>query len=137
MDSIRISLNSAQPDDYAAYYQPRNYGFADALESAKIARRFNRWASTNYFVFPGLTDHPAEITALERLIEQTRINMIQARNMNIDPEWYGEMLRLAERGGGQIGIPAWVTHTRRRFPWVKFGYFNPPREEMKPAHFAA
>ena len=137
LDSIRISLNSAQTDDYAAYYRPRDYGFADVLESAKIARRFNRWASINYFVFPGLTDHPAEIAALERLIEQTRINMIQTRNMNIDPEWYGEMLRLAERGGGQIGIPAWVAYMRRRFPWVKFGYFNPPREEMKPAHFAA
>lgn len=135
LDSMRVSLNSAQPELYTAYYQPRNYAFKDVVDSLSIARRFERWSSLNYFVFPGLTDHPQEVTALESLIRKVGVNMIQARNMNMDPEWY-----IATVGVGNLepegqGIQAWITHIQQRFPWIKFGYFNPPKEAMKPEYF--
>lgn len=130
LDSMRVSLNSAQPSVYTAYYQPRSYTFDDVLESLRIARKFDRWTSLNYFVFPGLTDHPAEMAALERILSAAQVNMIQARNMNIDPEWYSDVMGFASLSPEQIGIPAWVRHFRKRFPALKFGYFNPPREDM-------
>lgn len=135
LDSMRVSLNSAQPDFYTAYYRPRTYTFQDVLESLKIVRRYQRWSSLNYFVFPGLTDQPSEVSALEQVIEQTDINMIQARNLNMDPEWYIDLLKLQHFSLDNMGIRSWLGHLHARCPWIKVGYFNPPREEMKPEHF--
>lgn len=136
LDSIRVSMNSAQKVFYEAYYRPRTYTFAAVSESLKIARKYNRWSSINYFVFPGFTDHPAEIVALRKLIDKSKINMIQARNLNIDPHWYIESLGLNKLRNKPIGIGSWIRRIRKDFPWIKFGYFNPPREEMKKKHFA-
>lgn len=135
LDSIRVSLNSAQPAWYAAYYRPRNYGFDNVIESLRVARAFKRWSSLNYFVFPGLTDQPAEIAALERLIDDTSVNMIQARNLNMDPEWYLATLGAETLEPEGRGILAWMAHIQQRFPWIRFGYFNPPRDDMTSEHF--
>ena len=135
LDSMRVSLNSAQPDLYTAYYVPRNYGFDDVVESLRVARRLKRWSSLNYFVFPGLTDHPNEIEALERLIDESSVNMIQARNLNMDPEWYLSTIGADTLKPEGQGIRSWIAHIQERFPWIKFGYFNPPLEEMTPEHF--
>jgi len=131
LDSIRVSLNAAQPEWYAAYYRPQHYTFADVVESLRIARRFGRWASLNYFVFPGVTDQPVEIAALEALIAEVQVNMIQARNLNIDPEWYPQILNLRHAAADAIGIRAWLGRLQQRFPQLKFGYFNPPREVLE------
>ncbi|MBN1984592.1 MAG: radical SAM protein [Chitinivibrionales bacterium] len=136
LDSIRVSMNSAQAELYRAYFRPKRYGFDDVVESLKIARHFNKWSSINYFVFPGLTDDPAEIAALEHLIGTTRLNMIQARNLNIDPQVYRRSLQLDIRNKEDgIGIKKWVARIRKEFPWIKFGYFNPPLVEMKKKHY--
>jgi molybdenum cofactor biosynthesis enzyme MoaA len=135
LDSIRVSLNSAQRSLYTTYYNPRNYTFDDVLESMRIVRKFDCWISINYLVFPGLTDHPEEVAALETIVEETGINMIQARNMNIDPDWYIDILSLYDLSADAMGVRAWIAHIRQRFPWIKFGYFNPPREEMKHEHY--
>jgi pyruvate-formate lyase-activating enzyme len=125
LDSIRVSLNSAQKNLYETYYHPKNYGFEDILESLRIVRSFNRWASMNYFVFPGLTDHPEEIAALERIISNININMIQTRNMNIDPEWYINTLGLQRLSSDFTGIDSWIAYIKKKFPEIIFGYFNP------------
>jgi molybdenum cofactor biosynthesis enzyme MoaA len=125
LDSIRVSLNSAQKNLYERYYHPKNYLFEEILESLRIVRRFNRWSSLNYFIFPGLTDHPEEIAALEKIIIETRINMIQMRNMNIDPEWYINALGLQQLSKDFIGMDSWITNIRKKFPGVVLGYFNP------------
>ncbi len=125
LDSIRVSLNSAQESLYETYYRPKNYTFKDILETLRIVRRYNRWISLNYFIFPGLTDHPAEIASLETIIADFKINMIQARNMNIDPEWYIKKLGLRQLSPDFIGVRAWIAYIKQRFPRIIFGYFNP------------
>ncbi len=145
LDSIRVSLNSAREPCYRRYYLPRGYTFADVVESLRIAADHGRWTSINYLVFPGFTDQPEEIEALEQLIGSVKLNMIQTRNLNIDPDWYIEELGLrdgsapgavpssqlpAPSSAPGIGIRAWVDRIRSRFPGLKLGYFNPPREEM-------
>nr|NIV12377.1 radical SAM protein [Fodinibius sp.] len=130
LDSIRASINSAQKVYYDPYYSPRHYTFDDVTESLKIMRKHNRWASINYLTFPGLTDHPQEIAALEKLISETKINMIQTRNLNIDPDWYLETLGLRDLHQEQIGMRNWLSHIQNDFPWIKLGYFNPPKEKM-------
>jgi molybdenum cofactor biosynthesis enzyme MoaA len=130
LDSIRVSLNSAQKQFYDLYHQPKNYTFEDIIESLKICRRFNRWSSLNYFVFPGFTDHSSEIAALEKLLQDVKINMIQARNLNMDPEWYMDVLNLHDLSGEFIGIRNWIHHIQNKFPSIRFGYFNPAQNVL-------
>jgi pyruvate-formate lyase-activating enzyme len=127
LNSMRVSLNSAQERFYSAYYRPRGYRFADAVESIKIAKKYGVWVSLNYLVFPGFTDTASEMTALERLLRTTGVDMIQTRNLNIDPLWYAEVIGPSSRNSKPIGMIQWVCHLRDRFPTVRLGYFNPSR----------
>jgi hypothetical protein len=112
---------------YEAYYLPNNYEWEDIRESARIVRQYGGWASINYFTFPGMTDHPEEVKALEDFIRYTDITMIQWRNFNIDPDWYLGKLNISELSQG-IGVRETMDHIRKLFPHLAFGYFNPPAE---------
>jgi pyruvate-formate lyase-activating enzyme len=129
LNSIRVSLNSAQPDLYTKYYRPNNYEFKDIVESLKMVRKYNGWASINYFVFPGMTDSISEFDALCDLIRTTDLSMIQWRSFNIDPDWYLGRMGIGDTGEC-MGIKQMMELIHDEFPNVKFGYFNPPIERM-------
>jgi sulfatase maturation enzyme AslB (radical SAM superfamily) len=129
LNSIRVSTNSARKHIYEAYYRPNNYTFEDIVESLKVVRRFNGWSSINYFVFPGMTDSVDEYEALRQLIIDTKLNMIQWRNFNIDPDWYLGKIGVTETGEC-MGIKQMMELIREEFPDLKFGYFNPPMERI-------
>jgi MoaA/NifB/PqqE/SkfB family radical SAM enzyme len=124
LDSIRVSLNSPRPDVYAAYYQPRGYAFADVAESLRVAVGCGAHASLNLLCFPGLTDTEPELDALSALIADTGLHMIQLRNLNIDPDLYRESLAAerVQKGRGMRWLRAALA---KRFPRLRFGYFNP------------
>ncbi|MFH0922408.1 MAG: radical SAM protein [Fibrobacterota bacterium] len=143
LDSIRISLNSARPTLYAAYYRCRGYSLDDVLESFHIARKAGVWISVNYLTFPGVTDDPAECRAFCRLLKKTTPQMIQWRNLNIDPDWYMDTVDRARPERGRRACPAFSLSSGRRakrqrpmgittlmkqirlqFPKISFGYFN-------------
>lgn len=130
LNSIRVSMNSAQKSIYEAYYRPNNYVFEDLMESLKIVRQYDGWSSINYFVFPGMTDTEEEYQALRELIQSTGLNMIQWRNFNIDPDWYLGKLGITETSE-PMGIRNMMDLLREEFPELKFGYFNPPMERIK------
>lgn len=135
LNSIRVSLNSAQEKYYTPYYRPNNYTFDDIVESLKVVREFNGWSSINYFVFPGMTDTEEEYEALRKLIKETKLNMIQWRNFNIDPDWYLGRLGITDPGPC-MGIKQLQEAIHEEFPDVKFGYFNPPMERIKGDYMA-
>jgi pyruvate-formate lyase-activating enzyme len=124
LDSIRVSLNSPRPDVYAAYYQPRGYAFADVAESLRVAVGCGAHASLNLLCFPGLTDTEPELDTLSALIADTGLHMIQLRNLNIDPDLYRESLPAGrvQKGRGMRWLRAALA---KRFPRLRFGYFNP------------
>ena len=130
LDSIRVSLNSARPNIYNAYYRPNNYTFEDIVESLRVVRSFGGWASINYFVFPGMTDSIEEYEALRELIRTTGLTMIQWRNFNIDPDWYLGKIGVTDTGEC-MGVKQLMDLIHEEFPQVKFGYFNPPMERIK------
>lgn len=130
LNSIRVSTNSAQKSIYTRYYRPNNYQFEDILESLQIVHKYGGWSSINYFVFPGVTDTIEEYEALRKLIKTTKLNMIQWRNFNIDPDWYLGQINLAETGE-MLGIKQLQQLIHEEFPDVKYGYFNPPIERIK------
>lgn len=129
LNSIRVSLNSAQEKYYTPYYRPNNYVFEDIIESLKVVREFGGWTSINYFVFPGMTDSADEYEALRKLIRETGLNMIQWRNFNIDPDWYLGKLGITETGEC-LGVKQLQELIHEEFPDLKFGYFNPPMERI-------
>jgi len=132
LDSIRISINSAQPQLYERYYRPHKYGLEHVAESGRIVSRAGGLVTLNYFIFPGLTDTEAELAALERFVEHTGARLIQMRNLNIDPDMYLDALGFDGKRGG-FGLDTWMQRVRDRFPGLRFGYFNPPKESWPPA----
>lgn len=129
LNSIRVSMNSAQSALYEKYYRPNNYSFEDIVESLKVVKRNNGWTSINYFVFPGITDSREEYEALRKLIRSTGLNMIQWRNFNIDPDWYLGKTGVMETGE-PMGIRNVMDRLKEEFPSLHYGYFNPPMERI-------
>ena len=117
LDSLRISLNSPAKTTYEKYYRPE-YPFDNIKLSALEMKRRNRFVSLNLFVFPGLTDSPAEVAALESFLNATGADMIQWRNLNIDPDYYLEQL------GCSFAPGEGISRLINRLP-LKKGYFNP------------
>lgn len=124
LNSIRVSLNSCRPDLYAAYFRPRGYEFDALVQSLRMVKAHGGFASINYFVLPGFTDQEDEWKALCHFLEKTAIDLIQLRNLNIDPEWYLETLKIT-KGAKAMGMLRWMKRLRERFPALRFGYFNP------------
>ena len=130
LDSIRVSINSAQEWLYSAYYLPNNYAFEDVVESIRVVNRHGGWTSINYFVFPGMTDSAAEYEALRALIRDTGLKMIQWRNFNIDPDWYLQKVGVEETEE-PMGVRTLMRLIKEEFPQIEYGYFNPPIERTR------
>jgi len=128
LDSIRISLNSARPEVYHAYYRPRNYRFEDVAESIGLSRDLGLYTMINYLVFPGVTDQEAEIEALKHLIDRTRVNFIHLKNLCIDPALYLEKMP-GPKGPG-MGMRRMAETLRAEFPNLELGYFNQPVDRI-------
>ncbi len=124
LDSIRVSLNSAQKRYYSKYYRPKNYRFEDVLRSIDIMKEQNRFVSLNYFVLPGFSDSEDEFHALCTLIRNHKPDFVQLRNLNIDPTWYFKSLAFPGNSS-TFGIRKWYNMLKTEFPSLKFGYFNP------------
>jgi pyruvate-formate lyase-activating enzyme len=124
LDSLRISLNSLRPEYYTAYYRPRGYAFADVLASIRAAKTGGARVALNFLIFPGLSDLPDEVRALEDLIAGTGIDLIQLRNLNIDPDYYLKGIKY-HPSQKPLGVGKMVSRLQKAFPQLRFGYFNP------------
>ncbi len=124
LDSLRVSLNSAQEDYYNHYYRPKNYSFTNVTESIDIMKENGRFVSLNYFILPGFTDSIPEYDALCALIRSHHPDFIQLRNLNMDPEWYLNSLAVPQNTKA-LGIRQWRDRLQEEFPKLRFGYFNP------------
>ncbi|EPR44467.1 Radical SAM domain protein [Desulfovibrio sp. X2] len=136
LDSIRVSLNSARPEAYAAYYRPRGYSFEDVRETIREAKAHGLHVSLNFLYFPGFSDSEAEYDALAGLVESTGLDFIQMRNLNLDPELYLATMEqaLGEEAvsGPSMGLANFMKRLKKACPWIGFGYFNPYLEPDRP-----
>ncbi|MCF6289925.1 MAG: radical SAM protein [Desulfobacterales bacterium] len=125
LDSIRVSMNSARPLYHRRYHRPRDFTMAEVRGSIRVMKKHRKFVSLNYFILPGFSDDPEELAALTGLIDELRPDLIQLRNLNMDPDWYIEVMDIKAKSPG-MGIRAWHRELRRCFPNLRFGYFNPP-----------
>lgn len=129
LDSIRVSLNSVRKDCYDAYFRPRGYCFSDVLRSIELALARSKFVSVNYLNCPGFTDTPEEVAAFMEFRERYPVRMIQWRNLNFDPVKYWRTMDAAAEHGAPMGMKQALDRIRHRFPDLRYGYFNPPREK--------
>lgn len=105
LQAVRISLNSFRPSVYAAYYRPIGYGLDDVFASVRLACEAGLRVSLNLLTHPGVTDDREELDAMGEFLRSVRVDMIQTRTLNIDPEWYFETVgRPAQPAGMREAI---------------------------------
>lgn len=122
LDSIRISMNSARPELYRAYYRPTGYGFEDVVRSISLSRELGLYTMVNDLIFPGVSDQMEEVEALVSLVNQTGLNFLHLKNLNIDPQLY---LREMDPGRSKpLGMRRMVELLRKECPELELGYFN-------------
>lgn len=132
LDSIRVSLNSLREPFYNAYYRPRGYQFTDVLESLKRAKDQGLFVMLNYLVFPGITDQQAEIDALVNVIDDGQVDLIQMRNLCLDPVMYCQAMPSGENA---IGMKNMLDQVKQRVPKIQYGYFNRTKDNFFPQGF--
>jgi pyruvate-formate lyase-activating enzyme len=93
-------------------------------QSIAVMKKHGRHVSLNYFILPGFTDDPDEYEAFCALLEACPPDLIQLRNLNMDPEQYLKVVGHAPRKPA-LGIRRWLALLKKAFPQLKFGYFNP------------
>jgi len=120
--SIRVSLNSARPDVYAAYYRPRGYDFADVLASLETASDAGVAISLNLLTHPGITDADDEMRAFGVILHKFPIEMVQTRTLNVDPEIYFAAVGRPSRA--TIGMRGWFDWLAAEFSVVRIGNFT-------------
>lgn len=124
LDSIRISLNSPTEKYYMSYHKPVNYSFNDVLKTIDTALNAGIFVSINLFFMPGFTDAEGEVKSLYTFLKRFPVNMIQTRNMNIDPDYFFKGIDF--KFENFIGIANLINDLKNNFPGLKLGYYNPP-----------
>jgi pyruvate-formate lyase-activating enzyme len=128
LDSIRVTLNSPHPKFFRRYHNPKGFTFQRIIDSLVEAKERDLYTSINLLVFPGFTDREEEVEGLIELIKKTRLDLIQMRNLNIDPDRY---LKAMGRGSG-MGISKMIDGLKKEFPSLQFGYYNRTKESFYP-----
>ena len=125
LDAMRVSFNSLLPETYVRYFLGPNpkYKMEDVFHTIKRALDAGVKVAINLFVLPGVTDTPAERDALFEFLRRYPIDMIQTRNLNIDPDLY--LRHIQFKDVTPLGIRAWLAEIRREFPKLRIGYYNP------------
>lgn len=121
LDSMRVSVISAIPATYNAYYRA-NYQLDNVARSIAYAKERGVYVSLNMLLFPGLNDRPEELSAWIDFIRQTKIDMVQLRNLNIDPDELLAVMPLAQ--GQTIGIRPFIARLSEQVPQLVIGNFS-------------
>ena len=127
LDSIRVTLNSPHSKYYRRYHQPRRYTLGKVIDSLIRAKERGLYTSINLLVLPGFTDREKEVEGWTELVRKTRLDLIQMRNLNIDPDFY-----LNQMGKGEgMGISRMIEVLKVEIPSLQFGYFNRTKKHFK------
>lgn len=122
LDSIRVSLFSADAEHYSWYHRPRGYALADVARSLKYAAERGLMVALNLLFYPGFTNQPRETEALYQLLETTGVRQVQLRNLNIDPEALSGLMVMEE----VATVAEWLVELKNQFPALQIGNYSIP-----------
>lgn len=120
LDSIRVSLFSADTAHYAWYHRPCGYTLDDVKNSLRYAADAGLMVAINLLFYPGFTNQAEETEKLWRLIEETGVRQIQLRNLNLDPQKLESLLIEDEIQP----IAEWLKDLQQRFPQLLIGNYS-------------
>lgn len=121
LDTMRVSIISAREDSYQAYYRG-NYTLADVKASIAYAKAAGVYISLNMLYFPGFNDRTEELAAWKDFLSETQIDMIQLRNLNLDPDAFLEIM--PPQTGKPLGTKAFIKELQSAFPQIAIGSFS-------------
>jgi molybdenum cofactor biosynthesis enzyme MoaA len=123
INSIRVSVNTFDEGVFSAYYRPKDYTLKDLVESLRVARDAGLYKCINLLIWPGWSDTYAEVELLSGLYQQGLLDMIQLRNLCVDPAHYAKVLPMTRTR--VLGMRGFVNELHSRHPTLRFGTFNP------------
>ena len=126
LDTMRVSIISALPESYAAYYRS-SYKLENVKESIRYALDKGIYVSLNMLYFPGFNDRAKELAGWLEFFRELPVQMIQVRNLNIDPDAFLEIM--PEDQGEILGTKAFLTKLHQEFPDMVIGSFSHYVEE--------
>lgn len=121
LDSMRVSIISALPGTYQAYYRG-NYTLEDVKSSIAFAKAHGVYVSLNMLSFPGLNDRPEETAAWREFLAETRVDMIQLRNLNVDPDAF--LAIMPPERQRPLGVKQFLQQLQDNFPDISIGSFS-------------
>jgi molybdenum cofactor biosynthesis enzyme MoaA len=123
LDALRVTIFSCQPENYTIYHQPRDYQLVDVENSINEAKSRGLRVSLNLLTFPGFTDREEEAENLIEFVARNKIDVIQLRNLNMDPE---KLFSRIPPGGKSIGIVDFIDLIHKEVPSVTIGSYTHP-----------
>lgn len=121
LDTMRVSIISAIPESYAAYYRS-SYQLADVKASISYALDKGIYVSLNMLYFPGFNDRAEELAAWKEFFRELPVQMIQVRNLNIDPDAF--LAIMPEQQSECVGTRAFLQELHQAYPQLVIGSFS-------------
>ncbi|MDD6696971.1 MAG: radical SAM protein [Veillonellaceae bacterium] len=121
LDSLRVSIISARDEGYDAYYRA-SYHLDDVKASIRYALDHDVYVSLNLLYFPGYNDRPEELAAWQEFFRELPVQMIQVRNLNLDPDAFLDIMPEAQ--GKPVGTKTFLATLHKEFPQLVIGSFS-------------
>ena len=121
LDSLRVSIISARDEGYDAYYRA-SYHLDDVKASIRYALDHGVYVSLNLLYFPGYNDRPEELAAWQGFFRELPVQMIQVRNLNLDPDAFLDIMPEAQ--GKPVGTKTFLATLHKEFPQLVIGSFS-------------
>lgn len=121
LDSLRVSIISAREEGYDAYYRA-SYHLNNVKESIRYALDKGVYVSLNLLYFPGFNDREEELVAWQAFFRELPVQMIQVRNLNIDPDAF--LAIMPPRQGKILGTKYFLKILHEEFPQLIIGSFS-------------
>lgn len=121
LDSLRVSIISARDEGYDAYYRA-SYHLDDVKASIRYALDHDVYVSLNLLYFPGYNDRPEELAAWQGFFRELPVQMIQVRNLNLDPDAFLDIMPEAQ--GKPVGTKTFLRALHKEFPQLVIGSFS-------------
>ncbi len=121
LESLRVSIISAREESYDAYYRA-SYHLSDVKASIRYALDKGLYVSLNLLYFPGFNDRPEELAAWQEFFRELPVQMIQIRNLNVDPDAFLEIM--PKEKDNSIGTKEFLHTLHEEFPRMCIGSFS-------------
>ncbi|WP_019554013.1 radical SAM protein [Propionispira raffinosivorans] len=121
LDTMRVSIISGCAESYQAYYRS-SYELENVIASIRYAKDHGVYVSLNMLFSPGFNDREEEVIGWKTFLEKTQVDMIQVRNLNIDPDDF--LAVMPPLKGQMVGTKSFLNELHQAFPKIVIGSFS-------------